>query len=71
MHWMHWSGLDMEWNLVWLAIVIVVAVLAIYFLHRLLPPAEKSAEEILRERFARGEISQEEYQCRLKTLQGP
>jgi putative membrane protein len=32
------------------------------------PPRERTPEEVLRERFARGEIDEEEYRARRKTL---
>jgi putative membrane protein len=37
---------------------------------RFTPPAPRSAEELLAERFARGEISEDEYRSRLATLTG-
>jgi putative membrane protein len=54
--------------LIRLAVIFAVVVLTVYTARLPLLPAKKSAEEILKERFARGEISKEEYAERLTTL---
>lgn len=72
MHWgwdgMGWAGFGLA-HLLWWALVIAGAV----WLVRSLaggrgPLREDRAESILRERYARGEISQEEYDERLRHL---
>ncbi len=70
MRWMHnWNGWGMGYMwLLWLAIIVAVVALMVYVARRSQPPARKSAEETLKERFARGEMSKEEYEERLKTL---
>lgn len=54
--------------LFWLAVIVAGVALIAYIARRPPPPANKSAEEILKERFARGEISKEEYEERLTAL---
>ena len=69
MRWMYgygWGG-GFFW-LLWLAVLAALAFLVIYAARRGSSPPKESAEQILRERFARGEISKEEYEDRLKTL---
>jgi len=78
MHWMQyggWSTMGGMW-LLWL-IVIVVVVVAIYLLARVagvgtgrgaLPREGESAEEILRRRYARGEIDREQYERMMSDL---
>ena len=71
MRWNGWGwniwGMGLEW-LFWLAVIVAVVALIVYIARRPSLPDKKSAEEILKERFARGEISKEEYEERLKTL---
>ncbi|HTV62196.1 MAG TPA: SHOCT domain-containing protein [Verrucomicrobiae bacterium] len=71
MRWNGWGwnawGMGLGW-LFWLAVIVAVVALIVYIARQPSPPANKSAEEILKERFARGEISKEEYEERLKTL---
>jgi len=64
MRWNGW-GMGSTW-LFWLAILVAVAVF--YLARQSWQSSKRSVEEILRERFARGEISKEQYEDRLKTL---
>jgi len=62
------------WSSVWMAIEIGLIVAAIYFIISLFRGTknrnkEKDAIEILKERYARGEISEEEYLERKKRLE--
>lgn len=62
------------WNIVWMAIEIGLIVAAIYLIVLLFRGTknrnkEKDAIEILKERYARGEISEEEYLERKKRLE--
>ncbi|MEM7530185.1 MAG: SHOCT domain-containing protein [Pseudomonadota bacterium] len=73
-HHMGWSGAWMMgpfMMLVFLALIIGAVVLAVRYLG---PPADRSVDgkavQILRERFARGEIDQEEFESRRKSLDG-
>lgn len=66
---MHWHGWGMGYSwLFWVVVLVAVVALVIYLTRQSAPPPDKSAEDILKERFARGEISKEEYQDGLKTL---
>ena len=62
--WMGW------WWIFWIALIVVVLWLVFYAASR--PrngrEARRTPEEILRERYARGEIDSEEYQRRLEIL---
>jgi putative membrane protein len=56
------------WGLVIVGIVLLVR----YFGRSRQPPtAARTSEQLLAERFARGEIDKSEYQARLATLRGP
>ncbi|MBT1280371.1 SHOCT domain-containing protein [Thermoanaerobacter sp. CM-CNRG TB177] len=62
------------WSIVWMAIEIGLIVAAIYLIVLLFRGTknrnkEKDAIEILKERYARGEISEEEYLERKKRLE--
>ena len=81
-----WGGMGMGWMWIVWPVVILGVVLLVVFLVRSSgssstgggaappPPPERSgrtrAQEILDERYARGEISEEEYQERLRNLRG-
>jgi putative membrane protein len=73
---MRWNGWGMGWNnwgmgftwLFWVIVLVAVVALIFFIMQRSSTPSKKSAEEILKERFARGEISKEEYEERLKSL---
>lgn len=64
------------WMIVWIVLVIVVVGLTIWLIARLVGPHDGApprrstddAEEILRRRFAAGEIDAEEYERRLQIL---
>jgi putative membrane protein len=69
----HWTG---WWALAWVCWMLIIwggiaglAVFAVRRWRRWRPPAG-SPEDILAERYARGEISTEEYQERLDVLRG-
>lgn len=66
----------MSWNgmmgggmfLWWFFIIIAIIGLASYFGHRGGTGSEKSAADILKERFARGEISKQEFEEKKKDI---
>jgi putative membrane protein len=66
----HWYVL---FNLVFFAVVIVLAVWLVLWAIRVAPRRIRpdNALSILNERFARGEIEQQEYETRKKALLGP
>ena len=53
--------------LVW-ALVVVVVIVLVRYLRRSTPGGRAAAEELLAERFARGEIDEQEYRERLDVL---
>ncbi|MDN3449439.1 SHOCT domain-containing protein [Planococcus sp. APC 3906] len=63
------------WAIFLLVVVVLAVVLVVYFMRKT-PPAEignrssSSALDLLKERYARGEISTEEYRERLRELEG-
>jgi putative membrane protein len=65
-------GAHMSWMWLWWVLGFAVLVLVIWTIARLATPAgprgEDSPEAILKGRYARGEITQEEYERRLATL---
>jgi putative membrane protein len=68
-----WAGMALSWIL--LLGLIVLGVLLLVRLGRRTSdsptaPARESAEQVLAERFARGEIDEDEYRRRLATLRG-
>jgi putative membrane protein len=65
-----WGYLLMTANMLlfWVLVVAGIAVLVRYFWRP--GPAGPGTEAILAERFARGEIDEEEYRSRLRTLRG-
>lgn len=72
-HWAEdasWWGMGVEmiaWVLV-LSVLIGLSVWAVYRISRREPPHDASPEDLLRRRFAAGEIDSEEYQRRLSVL---
>ena len=68
-----WHGWWMGWW--WIVWVVVIAVIIWLVFRAAARPGDvrerrRTPEEILRERYARGEIDTEEYQHRLETLRG-
>lgn len=76
MGWWNWDGggwLGMIGMLLWLVVIVLLVVLLVRLFTggaraRSEPPARQTPEEILRERFARGEIDAEEYRQRSALL---
>ena len=72
MGWYGWQGWWMGWMWIfWIAIIVVVVWLVVRAgpsTHGGVREARLTPEDILRERFARGEIDTEEYQRRLQVL---
>lgn len=73
----HWGGFGIAGivgvlvNLWVLALIALIVVLVVRALSRpSQPAASPSAQQILAERFARGEIDADEYQARLRVLKG-
>lgn len=73
----HWGGIGIAGlagiltNLVCLALIVLAVVLVVRALNRPgYPAVSPPAQQILAERFARGEIDAEEYQARLRILNG-
>ncbi len=63
------------WTIIWLVLVVAVIALTIWLIGRFIvsrdgtpPRSGDDAEEILRRRFAAGEIDAEEYERRLQIL---
>jgi putative membrane protein len=78
-HWHNWGhGWAMGWMWLWWIVIIVALVAVFAYLARSSTwgrdsdsrRGRPSAEEILRERYARGEISKPQYEEQLKTLRG-
>jgi putative membrane protein len=76
---MHWDGgfgylpfTILIGNLLFIGLIVLAVVLVVRAFNRPGPPTARRAvaEQILAERFARGEIDAEEYQARLRTLRG-
>ena len=72
MHWNHgWWGMGAMW-LFWLVVLIVAVALIGWLIRRTQVQSStgraSSAEEILKERYARGEIDKQEYEERLTEL---
>ncbi len=63
-------GLGMGWMWIWPVLLLVVALVVIRAVVAPSHPREggKTPEEILRERYARGEIDEDEYRTRLNGL---
>jgi putative membrane protein len=74
----HGSGMGFGWSIIFFALVLpalfLVAGLLFGHFHRFAgthePPAA-DAERVLADRFARGEIDQEDYELRLRALRTP
>ena len=70
-------GVALIWGLFWIAVIVAVVVLVIRWLNNPArhtssgPAAGESAEELLRRRFAAGEIDEEEFRRRLDVLRRP
>lgn len=71
-YWNGYGGGGPWWGIAWFALLIVVAtgviVVASYRARRRGAPATASARSILADRFARGEIDEEEFAKRMTTL---
>lgn len=66
-------GLGLFWMLLWPIVLIGVPVALVYLLLRDREPGggrSEDAREVLRRRYARGEIDDEEFEARRRTLQG-
>lgn len=66
--WGHMLGMGLFWLIVLVGIVVVIVWLVRAGAGGAHAPGEPSAEEILRQRYARGEIDAEEYRERLAEL---
>jgi len=64
MGWMGWMGIF------WAVVVIAVILFVAFLVRHASSSGRPSAEDILRERYARGEISKAQYEEQLKTLRG-
>lgn len=67
---MHWDG---WWHIGWMWLFWIAVIVAVVFLVRTVAaparrPTAASPEEILKQRYAQGEIDQEEYERRLSDL---
>ena len=80
MYWDHMNGwgwaMMIAWSLVWVSFLGVIAWIAVQWgrgASRNGPsePREKSARDLLDERFARGEIDMDEYQRRRQAIDQP
>ena len=72
MHWM--NGLNMGWGMgFWFLVLIVVISLFAWGFRRseMCKPKDDDALEILKRRYARGEIDKEEFERIKQTLQSP
>jgi putative membrane protein len=69
MHWMPWGG--GFWMLIWWALIIVGIVFLIKWIVQQTSRTggNKSALDILKERYARGEISREEFEQRKRDIE--
>lgn len=71
---MYGYGNDMTWwmvvySIVWIALIGVgIAALVVWIRRSAVPAGSSSARHILEERYARGEIDDEEFQRRTKTI---
>jgi len=74
---MMWSGTWDGWDFLWMSLVMIafwggLLWLIVYLVRRFFDPkmtsGAKSAVEVLEERFARGEIDEDEYQERRRIL---
>jgi len=68
-------GIMGVWMILWIVLVVAAIALTVWLIGRLVAPRESplgraadDAEEILRRRFAAGEIDAEEYERRLQIL---
>ncbi|MGE3760514.1 MAG: SHOCT domain-containing protein [Pseudobdellovibrionaceae bacterium] len=65
---MFWSGMGGWMFLWWIVIVIIIVASISFFVRQGNPNREKSALDILKERYARGEISKEDFEERKRTI---
>ena len=71
---MYGYGTDMTWwmvvySIVWIALIgVAIAALVVWIRRSTVPAGTSSARHILEERYARGEIDDEEFQRRTKTI---
>jgi len=70
MHWMPWGGGGL-WMLIWWALIIVGIVFLVRWIIQQSSRIgrDKSALDILKERYARGEISKEEFEQRKQDIE--
>lgn len=70
MHWTSWLGMGWMW-LFWILVVVAAVILVRWLtVQGAGPRADDSPEAILKRRYARGELSRQEYQRRLEELRG-
>ena len=71
-HDIHWHGWWWPHELIWIVFVIVLVALVLVFLRPLIRSwlTRQDPEEILKRRFARGEVGEEEFQKILNRLRG-
>lgn len=75
MRWNHWWGMGLM-GLFWIAILVLLVLLVLWLVRAgsssksptTSSPGEGSAEDILKRRYARGEIDKEEYERRLTEI---
>ncbi|MDZ7719923.1 MAG: SHOCT domain-containing protein [Balneolaceae bacterium] len=67
---MHWvDGIDSWITLTWWAVLILMVILVTrYFVRRNMHPEENTALEILKKRYAKGEIDKEEFERKKKHI---
>lgn len=66
MRWDHWWGMGLM-GVFWIAVLVAIVLVVVWLFRsgsRLTPPTshEPSAEEIVKQRYARGEIDKDEYE---------
>ncbi|HJU49088.1 MAG TPA: SHOCT domain-containing protein [Gaiellaceae bacterium] len=66
--WGHHGGWGVLWLLFWLAALATTAWIVLRLLRRRTPSGVDRARDILAERYARGELTSEEYRERLEQL---
>lgn len=68
--WGAWLGMSLMMLLFWGAVIWLIVTLVRKSANQDVTPPPRRAEDVLAERFARGEIDEAEYQDRLRVLQG-